>query len=84
MIRAKYVVFDGFYAVIVSPSLSHNSASIAVKGKDPKPTSAGFFKVCQDENGKIDVIVYGESDTLQLAADTMDSFYVKQSLGLFM
>lgn len=75
MINQKYVVFDKLYAVALFPGISHD----AVVVENRKPTSAGFFKVIVEE-GKIDVCVFGKSDSLELESNPFDALILKQTL----
>ena len=76
--KPKYVVFEKFYPAVVPVGKSHKD----VKIEGMKPTSAGFFHVFTNELGKMEVIVFGESESLELACNLMDANFLRTTLGL--
>lgn len=71
MMKGKYVMVDDMFPVLMPDSMSHDSMCAM------RITSAGFFKVYEEECGKLDVCVYGHSESLSLNSDPKDANVIK-------
>ena len=74
----KYCIYDKFYAIILNPSIGHNTVKIEpqhiLKGEI---TGAGYFKIVDGR-----VHVFGYSSSLGITAKNEDAEIIEMALGL--
>jgi len=75
--KVKYIKTDENTIIIFSEYLSHDDF------ESFKPVSAGFISIGVDENFSLSCVCYGESISLGLKSEEIDSILAgKQILGL--
>ncbi len=75
--RGKDVIFDKAFPLTFADAMLHKD--VEYRGT---PTSAGFFRVYADEDGRIDIAVYGRSESLGLSSQPEDAATIKAFMGM--
>lgn len=75
--KCKYVMFADCFPVVFCIAIPHDDVA---RGINMKPTSAGFCDVSAEE-GKIEVICYGKSESLDLKPCGTDAKIIQRLLN---